>query len=113
MKTAHKNLPAHYLDTRTQELYNNAVAGLNYHKTVNAPSWGQAQIEKELDMYYNQLEALDGPKTDNFSASQKTALRRYYKQQITQRLANLELFLHGIALTARAINCKVVAPQIL
>lgn len=106
-----KTLPAHYLDKRTQEMVNDAIAGIKFHSHNNCkPALDQAQVEKELALFYNQMEALDKPIADNLKPFEKETLRNYYKAQIRRRKAQLSVFVTGLALTDRAININVIEP---
>jgi len=110
----HTQEPAEKLDTKTQLMVNDAVAGIKFHSHNNCKATlDQAQVENELNLYFNQLEALDKPVADNLKPFEKETLRNYYKSQIRRRKAQLSVFVTGLALTAHAINCNVVEPQIL
>jgi len=108
-----KQLPAHYLDNRTQQMCNDAIADIQHHMRQSALTWDQTQVEKELNLFYKQLEALDKPAAAHLRIDEKKTLCEYYKNKIRQNLQRLSVFMHGPALTARAINYNVVEPKIL
>jgi uncharacterized FlaG/YvyC family protein len=108
-----KTLPAHYLDTKTRQMCNDANASIQHHMRQSALTWDQGQVEKELNLFYKQLEALDSPAAKHLRIDEKKTLREYYKKMIRQNTARLDVFINGLSLTARAINCNVVEPQIL
>tara|TARA_R110002012_G_scaffold250357_6_gene428164 strand:- start:7136 stop:7483 length:348 start_codon:yes stop_codon:yes gene_type:complete len=105
--------PAEKLDTKTQQMINDAVADVKYHTRYRHAQWDQEKVETELNIFYKQLEALDEPKAAHLRIDEKKQLRAYFKNKIRQNLQRLSIFLQGPALTARAINCNVVEPQIL
>ncbi|MAB38929.1 MAG: hypothetical protein CL528_00465 [Aequorivita sp.] len=111
--TPTKQLPAHYLDNRTQQMCNDAIADIQHHMRQSALTWDQTQVEKELNLFYKQLEALDKPAAAHLRIDEKKTLRKYYQNMIRQNTARLDVFINGLVLTARAINCNVVEPQIL
>jgi hypothetical protein len=106
--------PAPKFDTKTQHMINDAIAGIKFHSHNNCKTtWDQAQVEKELNLFYKQLEALDSPSAEHLRIDEKKTLRDYYKKKIRQNLQRLAVFMQGSADIARAINCNVVEPQIL
>ncbi|MDP2687546.1 MAG: hypothetical protein Q8O62_10005 [Aequorivita sp.] len=116
-------LPAHYLDnrpqpdpqtdTKTKEMLRGAIADIDFHNRYNAEKqWGKKQVKKELNLYYKQQEALDGPKAETLTVDEKKRLRSYYKEQIRRRLIRLDILINGKQTTANAINCNVVDAQI-
>ena len=107
-----KTLPAHYLDNRTQQLCNDAAASIANHTRQSKLTWDQPQVEKELNLFYKQLEALDSPTAAHLRIDEKNTLRNYYKRKIRQNLTRLDVFVNGLADTARAINCNVQFEQI-
>lgn len=108
-----KTLPRHYLDHRTQQLCNDANAAIHYHTQQSRAARDQAQTEKELNLFYKQLEALDSPTAAHLRIDEKKTLRNYYKGKIRQNLNRLDVFINGTIDTARAINSNVVEPQTL
>ncbi len=107
-----KKLPAHYMDQRTQQMRNDAVVSINYHTQKNSrPKLPQKQVEKELNLFYKQNEALDSEAALHLTTAEKQTLKQYFKTQINKRTAQLDVFINGAALTARAINKTVVEPE--
>lgn len=108
-----KNLPQTETDTKTKQLLRGAIAGIDFHAHNSlAAVWDQSKVEEELELYYKQLEALDSPKAATLTVDEKKSLRGYYQKQIRQRLTRLSILIKGTPLTARAINCNVVQPEI-
>jgi hypothetical protein len=105
-----KTLPAHYLDPRTQQLCNDAAASIAFHTQQNTAKT-QAETEKELELFYKQLEALEKPVAKHLRADEKKTLRDFYKERISRNLQRLDLFINGMADTARALNCEVLEPK--
>lgn len=105
-----KNLPH---PNKTQQIANDAIASINYYKEFAHTTWSQPQVEKELNLFYKQQEALDQPVAEHLRPDEKNILRQYYKDQIRQRLNHLSVFLQVSADTAKAIKMEVVNPEIL
>lgn len=102
------NVPQPPTDTKTKEMLRDANANILFHtRNKSAATWDQAQTEKELDLFYRQLEALDSPTAEHLRIDEKKALREYYKNKIRQGAQRLDIFIHGVALTERARNCNV------
>jgi hypothetical protein len=102
-----KTLPAHYLDYRTQQLIDDANADIQHHTQQMRAVKDQAQTEKELRLFYDQLEALDKPVAAHLRPDEKETLSNYYKTKIRQNLNRLDVFVNGLADTARALKKNV------